>query len=419
MIFHLLYLNIQVFYIKISNLGGESFILIGRGRDCTELFESVHTLTNREMNKFIEPYLVPNAPEFEDYFSWNSQGFYSKLKSIVKEHLQGQNYKATNFYWAKVVTLAILAIFLFREFYKGNLFYSFLYGMVIKMISFNILHDGSHGAISKKGWINEYSSIIWNSFVFWGHWLWLQHHVYGHHSYTGIYLKDPDVVHYLPFLRKSKDAPHFSLNKFQDKYWPILVTFWPNQHLGQIMNYQWFLWFGTRLFGMPMTPSPPKLQNLEFWTRTISFLIHGIIPYVILPFKTALSCQFLILTAMGLSYWSNVAPNHDSIQINESMENMNSKGMDWGELQVRSSANHTTENNFISSIVTHLWGGMNYQIEHHLFPSLNHVHFSKIAPIVEETCKEFNIPYIKHRTWIDAINSYSNLLGILKTKDKK
>lgn len=416
MIFPPLYRNIQVIIIKINNTGGESFILLGRGRDCTELFESVHALTDTDMNNYIKPYLVPNMPPLDDFFTWEPQGFYSTLKTKLKKHFQGKNYKATNLYWFKVTMLAILAIILFREFYRGSLLGSFFYGAVVKMISFCVLHDGSHGAISKRGWINEKLSIIWNSFVFWGHWLWLQHHIYGHHSYTGIYLKDPDVVHYLPFLRKSEDAPHFSLNRFQDKYWPILVSIWPNQHIGQIMNYQWYYWFGKKLFGMPVTPSPAPLQSLEFWIRTFSFMIHVVIPFFILPFKTAITCQFLVMMAIGLSYWSSVAPNHDSVSTHSSMQGKDPYKMDWGELQVRSSADHTTDNDFMGNAVTHLWGGMNYQIEHHLFPSLNHCHYSAIAPIVKETCQEFNIPYTNHKTWVDAIKSYSKLLSMLKNK---
>ena len=52
-----------------------------------------------------------------------------------------------------------------------------------------------------------------------------------------------------------------------------------------------------------------------------------------------------------------------------------------------------------------LYGGINYQIEHHLFPTICHVHFEEIKPIVKDTCKEFNIPYVEHYSIYSALKS--------------
>lgn len=53
-----------------------------------------------------------------------------------------------------------------------------------------------------------------------------------------------------------------------------------------------------------------------------------------------------------------------------------------------------------------MFGGINYQIEHHLFPSVCGVHLSEIAPIVKKTCKEFDIPYVHHNTLNDAYGDF-------------
>lgn len=58
-------------------------------------------------------------------------------------------------------------------------------------------------------------------------------------------------------------------------------------------------------------------------------------------------------------------------------------------IQVRHSGNFSTK----SFLVTQLMGGINYQIEHHLFPSMSHMLYQEIAPIVKATCRDFNIPY--------------------------
>ncbi len=62
---------------------------------------------------------------------------------------------------------------------------------------------------------------------------------------------------------------------------------------------------------------------------------------------------------------------------------------------------------------------MNYQIEHHLFPSMCHVHYSKIAPIVQKTCKEFSIPYNQKASWMGAIIGHYNLLKAFRFDSHK
>ena len=60
----------------------------------------------------------------------------------------------------------------------------------------------------------------------------------------------------------------------------------------------------------------------------------------------------------------------------------------------------------METVITHLWGGMNFQVEHHLFPSLNHAHYQEVSLIVQATCKEFDIPYNGSSSWREALCSY-------------
>jgi len=56
---------------------------------------------------------------------------------------------------------------------------------------------------------------------------------------------------------------------------------------------------------------------------------------------------------------------------------------------------------------------MNYQIEHHLFPALNHAHYPEVSKIVQETCKEFNVPYNGETSWLGSLLSYANFLDVM------
>jgi linoleoyl-CoA desaturase len=78
----------------------------------------------------------------------------------------------------------------------------------------------------------------------------------------------------------------------------------------------------------------------------------------------------------------------------------------WAEHQMRTTMNFATGDPVFSWLV----GGLNYQVEHHLFPTICHVHYPKISKIVEATALEFNVPYKKQRTWAGALWSHEVML---------
>jgi len=79
---------------------------------------------------------------------------------------------------------------------------------------------------------------------------------------------------------------------------------------------------------------------------------------------------------------------------------------DWAKLQVMTSSNFAMD----SMLWRWIAGGLNYQIEHHLFPSLNHMHLPYIQPIVKQTCKQFGVPYVVYDSLWSALISYTHHL---------
>ena len=73
----------------------------------------------------------------------------------------------------------------------------------------------------------------------------------------------------------------------------------------------------------------------------------------------------------------------------------------WAIHQMKTTANFANNSRFFSWFI----GGLNFQIEHHLFPNICHVHYRKISKIVRETAEEFNVPYYQHRTFFGALRS--------------
>ena len=78
----------------------------------------------------------------------------------------------------------------------------------------------------------------------------------------------------------------------------------------------------------------------------------------------------------------------------------------WTIHQLKTTCNLASKSRFFSWFV----GGLNYQIEHHLFPNICHVHYRKLSPIVMETAKEFEIPYHTMTTFSEALVRHGRML---------
>ena len=85
----------------------------------------------------------------------------------------------------------------------------------------------------------------------------------------------------------------------------------------------------------------------------------------------------------------------------------------WAAIQCRTSVNWDLDSFFW----THFSGGLNHQIEHHLFPSICHIHYPAIRPIVEETCREFGVPYVAYPSLGSAFMGTLNHMYTLGQKD--
>jgi linoleoyl-CoA desaturase len=78
----------------------------------------------------------------------------------------------------------------------------------------------------------------------------------------------------------------------------------------------------------------------------------------------------------------------------------------WAVHQMNTTVNFSRQSRLISWYV----GGLNFQVEHHLFPTICHVHYPEISEIVKTTAEEFGIPYLENRTFMDAVNSHIETL---------
>jgi linoleoyl-CoA desaturase len=78
----------------------------------------------------------------------------------------------------------------------------------------------------------------------------------------------------------------------------------------------------------------------------------------------------------------------------------------WAVHQVETTVDFARE----SRVASWLLGGLNFQIEHHLFSRICHVNYAAIAPVVEQTCREFGVEYKHNKTLLSAVRSHYNWL---------
>ena len=287
-----------------------------------------------------------------------------------------------------------------------------LMGFGLAGIGLSVMHDANHGAYSDKSWVNTlvgYSLNLVGSSAF--NWK-IQHNVL-HHTYTNVHDHDEDI------------SPRGVLRLTPHSEWKVM-------HKYQFI-YAWFLyglmtlvWLGIKDFvriiryqkdGMAKKQKANMFQEWAILLVSKSVYIFYIY-FIPLMFTPLLWWQVLI----GIFVMHYVAgfmlaiifqPAHviDGTEFplpdeNHALEN------NWAIHQMLTTTNFGNNSRWFSWYV----GGLNFQIEHHLFPNVCHVHYHKIAGIVQETAREFNLPYKSSRTFVGALNGHVKLLKALGRK---
>jgi linoleoyl-CoA desaturase len=285
-------------------------------------------------------------------------------------------------------------------------------GFGLAGIGLSVMHDANHGAYSEKSWINTvmgYSLNLVGANAF--NWK-IQHNVL-HHTYTNIHDHDEDISP-RGVLRLT---PHSE---------------WKKVHRFQFI-YAWFLyglmtivWLGikdfVRIIRYTRTglAQKQKANLMREWAILIftKALYIGYIYFIPLLFTPLLWWQILIgifvmhyIAGFMLAIIFQPAHVIDGTEFPLPDEN-NALENNWAIHQLHTTTNFGNESKWFSWYV----GGLNFQIEHHLFPNICHVHYRKIAGIVRETAKEFNLPYKSSRTFAGALNGHAKLLKALGRK---
>jgi len=267
----------------------------------------------------------------------------------------------------------------------------------------SIMHEGCHGTFSSKPWLNKLAA---NSMYLLGgdKLIWLVGHNELHHAYTNIPEHDIDLESGAGLLRFSEEMEWKPKHQYQQYYafmlyslltitWMFLTDFLKLYKFSQLKLIRknsdlpaknwiqmvliklgvWFFWLGT----------PILVLDLAVWKILFGFAFLHLVAGIALT---------LVFQLAHLTEVSEMPLADEEGNI----------GNNWFVHQLYTTANWAPK----SKIAHWLTGGLNHQIEHHLFPGISHVHYPALAPIVKQTAQEFGIPYFEYESFGKALTAH-------------
>jgi linoleoyl-CoA desaturase len=275
-------------------------------------------------------------------------------------------------------------------------------------IGFNIMHDGGHGAVSRHRSINRLMAhtldMVGGSSYLW-HW---KHGVL-HHNYANITGHDMDVS--LGML--ARFTPHQPLYAHQRwQHWYVWLLY------GLLaIKWQVFDDFRVLLTGKLGPHRIPRPRGAD-----LAMLVAGKLVFVTLAFVIPLQFHsvwifglyyllFAVLLGFVLSVVFQLAHTVEEANFPDVPEESKSVANAWAVHQVQTTVNFCHGNR----VVTWLLGGLNYQIEHHLFPEISHCNYPELSGVVKATCGEFGIAYNEHASFWSGLRSHVRWLRRMGT----
>jgi linoleoyl-CoA desaturase len=351
-------------------------------------------------------------------FNNKNNAFYTSLKASVEQYFTSEKIKKTGNWklYAKtgilipgalVIYVSLLA---FHMPIVLSILLCGLLGLVLASIGFNVMHDACHGSYSTRGWLNTVMGLSLNA-LGGNAFIWKFKHNIIHHTYTNVDGIDDDIAK-SPLMRQCPSQKWMPAHRFQHIY---VLGVYAISSIAWVTLLDFIKYFSRKIVSTPLQKMNGK-EHLIFWLSKILYVIfYVLIPAYFVgwgPWAIGYACMHITmgLTLAIVFQLAHVVEHAEFVYIEEN----DSKKLEeeWAVHQVKTTANFAPKNKLISWYV----GGLNFQIEHHLFPRISHVHYPAISKIVKQTCQEFGIAYHEFPTMGQAIASHFRMIWQLGRK---
>ena len=280
-----------------------------------------------------------------------------------------------------------------------------LSGFFGAMIGFNVSHDAIHGSLSSSTKINK---LISYSFCFIGAnpYMWNITHNVVHHTFTNIPGHDEDIEVAPGLVRLSPIDKLNKLHRFQHYYAFLLYGL---AAISWIFRKDYKKFFQKEIGNYNNANHPKKAYFELFFFKFLYYFLVIAVPLIVLPITWwqfligFISLQLMKGFVIGLVF--QLAHVVEGTSFPEPNEEGNIEEA-WAIHQMHTTANFS-RNSWLAGF---LCGGLNMQIEHHLFPRVCHIHYPAISNIVKTTADEFGVPYLENKTFWSALVSHYRTL---------
>lgn len=349
----------------------------------------------------------------------NRKDFYVTLKSRVEAYFTDNKIPTTANTEMVLKTVFILAstvgiyLFLILGNYSLPVMFALwaVLGFFTALIGLNICHDAIHGSYSKNQKLNKTLGYVFNV-VGANAYNWNMSHNIVHHSFTNIDGHDEDID-FGVIVRLSPGQKRYGFHKFQHFY---TFFFYALATLHWVFAKDFIKFFKGQIGNMPHKKHPVGEYFNLFLFKALYYSLYIVLPIVMIDFAWwQILLGFVVmhlvegLTLSLIFQLAHVIEGTDYPKPDEKGRIENS----WAVHQLYTTANFACGNRAVNFIA----GGLNFQVEHHLFPKICHTHYRPVSKIVEDTAKEFGLPYIHYPTFTGAIAAHARMLKKLGNED--
>ena len=355
--------------------------------------------------------IVRFAPKGKD-------SFYDTVVAKVMKYFDANNISpyANNEMWLKTIAMLLLYfvpyLFIVTGLSQNTLVFFifwFLMGLGMSGIGTSVMHDANHGTYSSNKKINNFISYILE--VIGGYTInWRIQHNKLHHTYTNVSGLDEDIDT-MGLIRLSPNQPRKWFHRYQHIYawffYMIMTLYWMTaKDYLQVIRY--------RNYGL-LSPHNVSLKQ-ALWRITLYKLFYYayiiVLPLIFsgMPWYFVVAGFLLMHFTAGLLLSCIFQPAHImesspfALPVNEAGKDRMEDS--WAVHEVVNTTNFAPDNRLLSWFA----GGLNFQIEHHLFTGICHVHYRRIAPIVKSAMKDFGLPYHEQPSFLRALLEHAKML---------
>lgn len=347
----------------------------------------------------------------------SGNNFRKTLNERVRNHFQENNIDSENnrrmYLKSVVIFLWIVSSWTFILFGPSILWIKALgcvvLGLGIAACGMSVGHDANHGSYSNNSRINKMVGLTYD-FIGLSSYLWRFRHNHLHHIYTNLDGHDMEI-HGDGLVRLSPNMEHKWHHQFQHLFiwfvYPIIPLYWflsdiklvafngtyQEHSIPELKRSELIIFWVMKLVNIGFFVGIPIAVGYTIWQT----LIGGAIAYMTYGIVV---CEIFMLAHVleGVEF-PEVDPESNSIDD------------EWAIFQVKTAADFSPNN----PILNWYLGGLNYQVVHHLFPHICHIHYPHIAPILSEVCTEFGVKYNVYPTLIEAITSNYRWMKLMGT----